>query len=670
MAKLFCLVKLRLAVIIFSCVLINFDIGAQTGEPVLYFSDITSGPKTGNSDNSSGQTPGENGAIVTIWGRHLANAQVFCNGAEAAFYYYQGNAVSPANLVIYHQMQKISFQISQTALDGTGEIAVVVGAQKSNALPFTVRPGQIFYVKTTGNDDSGDGSWRQPWQTIPKAANTIESGDIAYICDGVNQTTETDASAAVNLSTDGIEGRPKALVVYPGATSRVGNSTIERAFYLYNWNDDRFSAHWVIAGFQITTGQVGAPAYTGFRVIGNYITAPNGDGMDGAINAEGNEVYILGNELAGVGSINCSKLYHAIYVKGLRKDDPPRAAKESNREIGWNFVHDCNTNRAINMYSEQINSAFIERHSVHDNVILNQRGDGIMLGYYVVGENWLYNNLIIRAGLGPEWPDGESYHTGIRINTGHEDVSQTVVHCYNNTLYGCGWTGAVLEGENGHILISPEALTLNTTVQFSNNIIYSTGQPYLAAESALLPAADHRNCWFGHGAAPTWDTGAINTDPKFVDVAANNFALKAGSPCIDAGINVTTIVNHDLSGTPRLPTSVFDLGVYEFVAPTSIEADNDPSASIHDFYLYQNYPNPFNHTTMITYTLAEPAEVKLQVFALPGQQVTELVYASQTTGFYNVNFNASDLASGVYFYRLEAIGKTKWSQTRKFVFIK
>ena len=158
-------------------------------------------------------------------------------------------------------------------------------------------------------------------------------------------------------------------------------------------------------------------------------------------------------------------------LKGYRTDDRPRAATESNREIGWNYVHDCNTNRAINIYSEQINSAFIEGHSVHDNVILNQRGDGIMLGYYVVGDNWIYNNLIIQAGLGPEWPDGESYHTGIRINTGHEEVSQTTVYCHNNRLYGCGWSGAVLPGENGHILFSPESQTLHSTVYFSNNII-------------------------------------------------------------------------------------------------------------------------------------------------------------------------------------------------------
>jgi len=540
-------------------------VAAQTASPVLYFSDLTGGPKTGNTDTSRGQTSGQNGAIVTIWGRNLDNAQVFCNGAQAAYYYFRGNALRPADLYTYHKMQMISFQISHLAQNGPGTIYAVADGRRSNDLPFTVRAGGIRFVRTTGNDNTGNGSWGLPWRTIIKAVDTIAPGDIAYIGDGVNQTTETDYSAAVNLGSDGTSTGPKALVVYPSATSRVGNTTLGRAFYLYSNDRNDFSRHWVIAKFTITTREIGAPAYTGFRVIGNYITAPNGDGMDGAINGEGDNVFALGNELDRVGSTSCSKLYHAIYFKGYRKDEPPRAPTESNREIAWNHVHDCNANRGINIYSEQLNSAFIEGHSVHDNVIVNQRGDGIMLGYYVVGTNSIYNNLIVRAGLGPEWVDDASYHTGIHINTGHENVPKagTIIHIYNNTLYGCGWTGAVYAEENGHLLIEPTALS-SSTLYFKNNIAYSTGNPYVASEGGPLPSANHRNCWFGNGAAPAWDTGAINSDPRFVAPSANDFQLKQGSPCIDAGLNVSAVVQRDLLGLTRPQGSGYDLGAYEF----------------------------------------------------------------------------------------------------------
>jgi len=539
--------------------------------PVLFFSDITSGPKTGNSDTSSGRT-GQDGTIVTIWGRNLGSTQsssrVYVSGAEAASYYFWGNATTPADLYTYHGLQVISFQVSHLAQDGVGQIYAVVNGRQSNSLPFTVRAGNIYFAMTSGNDDTGDGSWGNPWRTIPKAANSLAPGDIAYIGNGVDQTIETGYSAAVNLGSDGTAGSPKALIVYPGATSHVGNPTIERAFHTWNVDTGSNSVYWVIAEFTITTGQVGVSGQNGFRVVGNYVTAPNGDGMDGAIGGIGNDVYILGNELENVGSPNCSKLYHAIYISGVRQDTGPRAPTESNREVAWNYVHDGPSNRAINIYSEQEYSAYIQRHRIHDNVIVNQRGDGIMIGYYVTGENWIYNNLVVNAGRGPEWPDGESYHTGIRINTGHETVTQTVVYVYNNTLYGNGWSGAVLPGETGSVLVDQGALDRSTKVYFSNNIINSTGEPYMAGESAVLPSGDYRNCWYGDGAALGWDTTAINDNPNFVNVGAFDFQLQIGSPCVDVGKNVSTVVARDILGVPRPQGLAYDIGAYEYVTGT------------------------------------------------------------------------------------------------------
>jgi hypothetical protein len=545
---------------------------ASATDPVLHFSDLTSGPRTGNSDTSGGRS-GQDGAIVTLWGRNLessqGNSKVYVNGAEAASYYFWGNATVPADLNTFHKMQRVSFQISRLAHDGVGQMYIVVNGKMSNSLPFTVRSGNIYFAQVAGHDDTGNGSWSNPWRTIPKAASSLAPGDMAYIGNGVDQTAETEFSAAVNLGTNGTPGNPKALIVYPGAASNVGNSTIERAFWVWNGDTGSYSVHWVIAGFTVTTGQVGLPAQTGFRIVGNYVTAPQGNGMDGAIDAVGNDLYILGNELENIGSANCSKLYHAIYLKGVRQDNPPRAPTESNRQVAWNYVHDNQSNRAINVYSEQPYSAFIERHRIHDNVIVNQHGDGIMLGYYVTGDNWVYNNLVVNAGLGPEWSDDASYHTGVRIGTGHEAVTQTTVYVYHNTLYGNGWAGAVYAEESGSLLIHQAALAYSTTVYLSNNMIYSTGEPYLAGESASLPAGNYRNCWYGAGSPPSWDTTAINADPDFVSASTFDFQLRAASPCVDEGVNVSSIVSRDLLGVTRPQGLAFDIGAYEFIAFTA-----------------------------------------------------------------------------------------------------
>ena len=85
------------------------------------------------------------------------------------------------------------------------------------------------------------------------------------------------------------------------------------------------------------------------------------------------------------------------------------------------------------------------------------------------------------------------------------------------------------------------------------------------------------------------------------------------------------------------------------------------------FSLEQNYPNPFNPTTTIRFNLPKAENVKLTLYNLLGQKIITLVNEYKEPGVYVINFEASDLNSGMYIYEIEA---GSFTQTRKMTLIK
>jgi len=89
------------------------------------------------------------------------------------------------------------------------------------------------------------------------------------------------------------------------------------------------------------------------------------------------------------------------------------------------------------------------------------------------------------------------------------------------------------------------------------------------------------------------------------------------------------------------------------------------------YAISQNYPNPFNPSTKIDYDIPFDGKVSVLLYDLSGRQVGNLVNDVKTAGYYTVNFNASNLASGMYFYRINAEGNgNNFVSTKKMVLIK
>ena len=89
------------------------------------------------------------------------------------------------------------------------------------------------------------------------------------------------------------------------------------------------------------------------------------------------------------------------------------------------------------------------------------------------------------------------------------------------------------------------------------------------------------------------------------------------------------------------------------------------------FDLSQNYPNPFNPATKINYDLPFDSKVSIKLFDLSGREVASLVNEVKTAGYHTINFNASNLSSGVYFYKISAEGNgNSFVSTKKMMLIK
>lgn len=92
------------------------------------------------------------------------------------------------------------------------------------------------------------------------------------------------------------------------------------------------------------------------------------------------------------------------------------------------------------------------------------------------------------------------------------------------------------------------------------------------------------------------------------------------------------------------------------------------SSNVTDKYiLYQNYPNPFNPATKIKFQINDSKHTALNVYDMLGRKIVSLVNGYMTKGIYEVEFNAEDLPSGIYFYRLVV---NNFSETRKLILLK
>jgi hypothetical protein len=149
-------------------------------------------------------------------------------------------------------------------------------------------------------------------------------------------------------------------------------------------------------------------------------------------------------------------------------------------------------------------------------------------------------------------------------------------------------------------------------------------------------------------------------DPLLIE---DTYELTELSPCVGNGIDSIKIdgiwyqcPRDDINGNPR-PHEIdkfVDIGATESPYAQVVSVDESVIDLPNKFQLNQNYPNPFNPRTMIHWQLVKSDDVELTVYNVLGKKIAVLVSKQMNPGNYNYSFDGSDLASGVYYYKLQS----------------
>ena len=212
-----------------------------------------------------------------------------------------------------------------------------------------------------------------------------------------------------------------------------------------------------------------------------------------------------------------------------------------------------------------------------------------------------------------------------------EDLGGTISNCYSlgdvTRLSGSEVSFGGFCGQNN----------AETTIENS----YSTGSVI------FTDATDSTNNGFvavqkGNVIACFFDSSASNQSTSSTAIAKTTAEMMTEATFTDSSWDFSTV--WEIVGS-NYPTFI----------ETAVSVEKDRTMELpSDFELKQNYPNPFNPSTVIAFALPKASNITLSVYNVIGEKVAELVNGEMAAGNHTVNFNASNLVSGIYIYKITA----------------
>lgn len=500
----------------------------------------------------------------------------------------------------------------------------------------------LHYVDKNASGNNSGSSWQNAWESFSSIGwNSIKAGDTIYISGGVDSTIYYE-TLKIPVGKSGSQG--SSIVITKGIDSGHNGIVI-----LDGKNIPDSPAVYINNSSYITIGSLYAK---------NWI-ANNGTFSVHASNhiiIEDNKIFAWNQGLKITASSNCvfrNNIYHtADYI--LNQTDGIYASGNTDNIYEGNYINISNgdPNAHNDCFQGQNEGPCIIRNNIFmhsgPSALKTTNSQGIF-DKYSNGLHQYINNLVYI----PNHSTPQQQMNGAVIDQQNPTSSfpgngqPASVIAINNTVVGASTHTFGFESSN--IIIKNNLIILLDNIaevrypagvnksDIDYNLYYANnqvGNDIIDRQYTLLD-------WQSLG----YDEHSINADPRLTP----GFLLKSDSPAIDAGTDVSAYgVTTDLKGNHRPYGPKYDVGAYEYEGLTS-DNTNKPKG----FRLFQNYPNPFNPSTNISFSISTTGMVNIIIYDMLGKEVAKILNSELPGGYYTINFNASNLSSGLYIYTLE-----------------
>jgi DNA-binding beta-propeller fold protein YncE len=288
-------------------------------------------------------------------------------------------------------------------------------------------------------------------------------------------------------------------------------------------------------------------------------------------------------------------------------------------------------------------------------------GGSVLRGVaFDVDSNWIYfasSNLIAKPHIERIHPDGSSHEIVLQLDSLTGNPRAIAIDLVARNLY---WT-EFSQGKIRRLNLSPGAVPEDVVVGLAGPIglaVDPAGQKiYWIEANANVLKRSNKN---GSGIEVLVQNLASPNYLAIDTLGGKLYWTEIGTPRIRKA-------NLDGSSIETLPIDVLHPTGILFTSTTPTSVSKFGAGVPLVFSLNQNYPNPFNPTTTITFSVGAYSHTSLRVYDVLGREVATIVSEDLPVGTYARQWNASNLPSGVYFYRLQA---GSFTETKKLVLLK